>query len=490
MAANITLLPSDIVIIFMHHLSARDLAALCCTCRILRDLVDEFGWKDYLKRHPRQSLSLSMASASWSSGAQVKYNMIADHNWKRQHFVARPLSQRWTGKLQPLLTINSSRLLLAAGNTIYSYGFSASAGPDVSPPVRLECAYTTSAFHPNRDITALTSLPDNGSDRTIVVGYADGNLERVTLPPCAEPAAQSGHIDASLRERYDFHDGSLIEGLSVSASHLLSLSSTGTAAFTSLASTELAPELVDVGTRCWSCHLEMGASSPYAAFGQTSLDPLSVHHISESHISPQPSILLSSATPAERSTAVYAISSAPPACAWGASKEILVSGWYDGIVRIFDLRTPTHLSADGAPSLLPCMSICDPWTPEPIYSLSCGGGSASHIAAGSARHSVLAFWDVRAHTRGWSVHAPGNDSSPVYSVVMDGARVFGANESRAFVFDFGPGVNEATYPPVVVEPEPAWRGVGRWRKAGADDGLKRAQREGPGFYVTKYRHSK
>ena len=72
-------------------------------------------------------------------------------------------------------------------------------------------------------------------------------------------------------------------------------------------------------------------------------------------------------------------------------------------------------------------------------------------------------------------------------VVMDGARVFGANESRAFVFDFGPGVSEVTYPPVVVEPEPAWRGAGRWRRANADSGLKRVQRGGPGFYVIRTR---
>ncbi|EKM51896.1 uncharacterized protein PHACADRAFT_212511 [Phanerochaete carnosa HHB-10118-sp] len=452
--------------------------------------LEEFGWKGYLQLHPRQSNSLSKAFASWTPRARVEYNVITDQNWERQQFVARPLSQRWIGKLQPLLAINPSRLLLAAGNTIYSYSFLSSPGSDVSPPARLECTYTTSALHPSRDITALASIPDDGLDRTIVVGYADGSLERVTLPPREDSAALSGHIDASLRERWNFHDGSLIEGLSVSSSHILSLSSGGIAAFTSPTSENMTPELVNVGVRCWSCHLEMEASSPYSVFGSSSFDPLSVHHISESHLSQQPSAYLSSTNRTEHPTAVYAISSSPPACAWGASKQVIVSGWYDGVVRIFDMRTPTRPSTDSAPSLLPCMTLCDPWSPEPIYSLSCGGGSASHVAAGSARHSVLAFWDVRAHTRGWSVHAPGNDASPVYSVVMDGPRVFGANESRAFVFDFGLGVSETTYPPIALEPVPAWRGAGRWRRAAADDVLKRMQPEGPGFYVTKYRHSK
>ena len=464
--------------------------------------------------NPRPSLSLSQSYESWSSGAQAKcvpfirfttckqadicvtnrYNTITDRNWTRQHFIARPLSQRWMGKLQPLLSINSSRLLLAAGNTIYSYGFRSSSTPDISPPVHLECAYTTSAFHPNRDITALVTVPDNGLDRTIFVGYVDGNLERVTLPSCGELAKTSENIDASLRERYDFHDGSLIEGLSTSPTHLLSLSSTGAAALLPFALEEPTPQFINLGTRSWSSHLCMDSSTPYAVFGTTSLNPLSVYPIYESRLSPHPSVYLSSGTKSERPTAVYAISSGPPACAWGASNQIVVSGWYDGIVRVFDLRSPTRI-ADNAThsqsSLLPVMTFCDPWSPEPIYSLSCGGGSGSHITAGSARHSVLAFWDVRSPVRGWSVHAPGNDSSPVYSVIMDGSRVFGANESRGFVYDFGPGVTEETYPAVLLDAVPTSRRAGRWRRQ-AEETLKAQQAKisGPGFYVTRYKHDK
>lgn len=421
-----------------------------------------------------------------------------DHNWAHQHFVARPLSQRWMGKLQPLLAINSSRLLLAAGNTIYSYGFASSSTPDVSPPVHVECAYTTSALHPNRDITALATVPDDVSDRTVFVGYADGNLERVTLTPCKEAIKTAGNIDASLRERYNFHDGSLIEGLSVSASHVLSLASTGTAALLPLASEERKPQLIDIGTRSWSCHVRMDASTPYAAFGTSSLHPLSVHQIHESFMSSHPSVNLVSSTKLERPTAVYAISSAPPACAWGASTQVLVSGWYDGLVRVFDLRCPTRAShgsgSSKVPSLLPSQTFCDPWSPEPVYSLSCGGGSGAHVTAGSARHSVLSFWDVRSPVRGWSVHAPGNDASPVYAVAIDGARVFGATESRGFVLDFGAGVWEGTYPAVPVESVSGSRGgaAGRWRRGQRNETAvaEVPKMVGPGFYVTKYRHNK
>jgi hypothetical protein len=37
---------------------------------------------------------------------------------------------------------------------------------------------------------------------------------------------------------------------------------------------------------------------------------------------------------------------------------------------------------------------------------------------------------------GWSVYAPGNDRSPVYTVILESSRLFGATESRPFVYDF------------------------------------------------------
>ncbi|PSR70535.1 hypothetical protein PHLCEN_2v13574 [Hermanssonia centrifuga] len=401
-------------------------------------------------------------------------------------FVARPLLQRWAGKLQPLLAINSSRLVLAAGNTIHSYAFGSSPGPEQSSAVKLECTYTTSAFHPNHDITGLVSVPDGGHNGTMYLGYADGSLERITLPACHKFPDSSVVLDASLRERYDFHEGSLIESLSASSTHVLSLSSEGTAVFLPFDSVDPSPEIIHLNTRSWSSYLSTHSSAPYAAFGTSSTSPLSVHTIDTSHIAAHPSAFLAPSFKPEGASAVYAITSAPPTSPWGGSDQIIVSGWYDGIVRVHDLRSSRRtISESSTPSLLPTMTFADPWSFEPIYSLACGGGSASHIAAGSARHSVVAFWDIRASRKGWSVHAPGNDSSPVYSLIVDGSRVFGANESRGFVIDFGEGVTDATYPPIaVLEAAPQTRrGRGAWSLP-----IEGPKKGSPGFYVTTYKH--
>jgi len=146
---------------------------------------------------------------------------------------------------------------------------------------------------------------------------------------------------------------------------------------------------------------------------------------------------------------------------------------------VHDMRSCRRNSAvSGGPTpLRPMLTLRDPWSDEPIYSVSCGGGSSSFVAAGTARHSVVAFWDVRRPTEGWSVHAPGNDSSPVYSLILESSRLFGVTQSRPFVFDFGPGVTEETYPFI----PPSTRSQ--------RDSLQ-PNEDGIGYRVAEYNHSR
>ena len=145
-----------------------------------------------------------------------------------------------------------------------------------------------------------------------------------------------------------------------------------------------------------------------------------------------------------------------------------------------DLRSSSRITLDNPnphnpASLLPVLSLYDSFSFEPIYAVACGGGSTSHIEVGTARHSVIAFWDVRRPTQGCRVHAPGNDSTLVYSTHLESSRLFGTTQSRPFVYDFGPGITNATYPQIRNR-----SGIGAY-------GLK-SSRKGIGYYVTKYHH--
>ncbi|KAH9936173.1 uncharacterized protein B0H18DRAFT_950553 [Fomitopsis serialis] len=396
-------LPSDVIVVIMQYLSARDLAALSETCTSVYDLVSEFGWSLHARQNSPPSFSLSKSLMSWAPYAQVrKYDLF--------------------------VCIHRSK----AGN---------------APGIVFEGAYTTSQrLQAHRDITTMASVEDGGMDQTVYVGFADGALERITLP-LSEPRKQGG-----------------------------------TAVFMNLSSAEPVPEFLDLDSRGWSTHLSARSSTPYAVFGTSSADPLSVHDIHPSGLSPSPSAILTSGTADERpkQSAVYGIAGAPPTSPWGHSDQIIVSGWYDGPVRVHDLRSSkrAYSSDPCCPApLLPVLSMFDPWLFEPNYSVSCGGGASSYIAAGTARHSVVALWDVRNPSAGWSVHAPGNDPSPVYSVVLESSRLFGATQSRPFVLDFGPDVKEDTYPSLKLNHRD-------------EEGLKKRDKTGIGFYVTRYDHSR
>ena len=412
------------------------------------------------------------------------YHMETDQNWAQPSFVARPLASKWQGKLQPHMAINKSRLFVAAANTIYTYTFGPSETPGSMPSVQFECAYMTNrVLQASRDITSIQCVPDGGFDRTVYVGYADGSLERVVLPACKLGAQGPIYLEANHREQRPYHGGDIVESISSRGNHLLSLSSNGRAAFFTHSASDPSPEFLDLNTRSWAAHL----SDRHAVLGASSLTPLMVHSLHESHICHVPSHILTNSTHDDhpRASAVYGICSAPPSAPWGSSDRIVISGWYDGVVNVHDLRSSRRahripgVSADAHPpggALYPVMSMCDPWLCEPVYGVAAGGGGGCHIAAGTARHSVVAFWDVRAASRGWSVHAPGNDSSPVYSVVMESSRLFGATQSRPFVLDFGPGAREDVYPPLSRPPK--------------EDGLKKRDSSGVGFYVTRYSHSR
>ncbi|KZP33475.1 hypothetical protein FIBSPDRAFT_943278 [Athelia psychrophila] len=453
---SITTLPTDVLILVLQNLPSRELAALSETCWFLHSLVLEFGWPIYLRLNPRPSYSLSAERVHWDACTQVRYNCLADRAWSKSLFVARPLSRPWHGKLQPTIAISSTRLLVAAGTTIYSYKFSSSSRNFDAPSVQLELSCTVAAPSEGqcRDITSITFIPDGGADRTFIIGFNDGSMQRISLPHSVPPKHGHTVLQPSHSKFFDF--GNPIESLSSDGDAVLSLSSSGCAGLTSTSSMTSLSQVIDLKARGWSSYLSTSSSSPYAAFGVSSPNPLSIHSITESTLVATPCAILSSSEPhsaaQRRSSAVYGISGVPPSSPWGGSDQIIVSGWYDGVVRVHDLRSADCHTGTGTPGLLPVLSLQDALSLEPIYTVACGGGSSSHIAAGSARHSVVAFWDVRSPAQGWSVHAPGNDSSPVYSIHLESSRLFGATQSRSFVYDFGLGVTHQTYSAIPLAP--------------------------------------
>lgn len=513
-------LPTEILIQIIHHLDTpQELSVLAQCCRRLCNLVNEFGWLQYLLSNPRPSYSLTNSRKHWSTREQVRYDTLTDRNWRKVDFIARPLSRTWTAKEQGTLAISPSRLIITAGTFLHSYSFQHVAG---RPSILCEGSINLNETHVRgRNVTAVTFVDDGGRDETLLVAYQEHLVERITL--ITSTSDEEPLLSFTRTPLRVFPAGDYIESFSTCSGHVVSLSSNGTARL-ALQSTlfdadakvagdgfPIPPFIstIDLAERSWKSHLSLASSTPFAAFGSTGKTPLTVHTIHpDTGLSALPSVVLhteKSVDPVNlSSSAVYGITQAPLSSPWGSSPQIVASGWFDGRARIYDLRCASNssspsasslslssLSLDqtsgsssgspkytlaGTPLLTPVLVMADRWSTEPIYSLTSGGGSAAHLAAGTARHSVVSFWDVRAPKEGWSVHAPGNDRSPVFSVQLESNRLFGVTELRGFMYDFGADMTANCYPSIAALP-------GSTRR----EGLKHK----PGilsYRVTKYRH--
>lgn len=416
--------------------------------------------------NPRFSPSTSHALSLRPPIDQVKYHHLSDIAWRKEKFIARPLSSAWPGAFRrPALAISGSHLVVASRTHVDSYTFHAPQRSTRSPQIRREANLELGGGGAAVDvITSITPVHDQDGAE-FYVGLASGNVARMSINTGGSGTL---HLPTSIES---IHSGDPVLALSSQRDVLLGVSQNGIVTVSNAGSAET----LDLKTRSWTCRL----STNHATFGLTSKTPLIVHTVQQSGISKQPTYILNlTSQDTHRKSAVFGICGTPPSTTWG-SDQVLVSGWYNGSVNIHDLRTSTRLrdtsSPSSVPHLLPVLTFVEP-SVDPIYCVATGGGSSNYIAAGLARHGMVAFWDIRGRrSTGWSVYAPGNDSSPVYSVVLESSRLFGVNQARPFVYDFGPGVVEDTYPSFFLN-----RAEARTLKK---------QGDGPGYYVTTWRHS-
>jgi hypothetical protein len=377
---------------------------------------------------------------------KVRHNYLSDERWKAKAFVGRPLSSPWRKAYRPTLQLSDSRLLLAIGNELVSYEFTPSAG--VSGPFNI--SLPKASTDRQHDITSLVFLPDGGANRKICVSYADGSIVRMEISLGSSTSLSPPVPIAARRTAVYGHSNAHVQHLSSCGQDVMSLSTSKMASLFRADAPWTTPTTLNLPFSPWVSLLRRDASSPYAAIGMTARDPkqlLHIYPISETNIRQNPSVVLTGGR-----SAVYGLAKQCEGSPLGSSDQIVISGWYDGHVVVHDLRSRSRSNSDSLDqtlitSLRPVIMFRDPFW-NPIYTVASGGGCSAHIAAGTARHSIVSIWDVRSPSSGWSVYGPGLDHSPVYSLALEGSRVWAATHKRAFVLDFGPDVGRNTYPHV------------------------------------------
>ena len=239
------------------------------------------------------------------------------------------------------------------------------------------------------DITSLNLLRPNQSPCDgayhLVLGRASGHLEQVSLSQTGITKIPFETNDRPVRSTHisSADDPLLVACLSdgvvavypLPSSSCLSSSSPPTPTKPTGEMTMLEPEKV---SRTWVTRF---LDPTRVAIGRgPSLEPICIHEVSPYGISDA----LHKIRTGANSTSVYSIVPLPASGQAGESRDLILSGWYSGEVKLHDLRSPLPLVT----------TYCDPIdATSAIYSL-CSFGHERFIAGG-ARHSVLKIFDLR-----------------------------------------------------------------------------------------------
>lgn len=210
------------------------------------------------------------------------------------------------------------------------------------------------------------------------------------------------------------------------------------------------PTTIPFARKPWSVLLSPTTSSAptWLAVGHTGTRPLSLVHLTPS--GPLTSSIVNLAH-SSRSTSVYGLTTPSlTSSPFAHPSQTLIATFFDSTTRIYDLRIAPPSSSslptsfDDDPSSRPAnevLRLSDPWSDDAGYAVSCGGPGGAYVAVGTARNANVRLFDVRSPRTGITAYAPEQDRSPVYSVAMEGSRIWGVTESRGFGLDwdgFGP----------------------------------------------------
>jgi hypothetical protein len=316
-------------------------------------------------------MSLTQHLDAISSLRKARYIHLTDHSWATRSSIIRPLAfNHYPIKdASPHLAVTPSMLVIAVANALHVYSFS-NGGTDVR--WRGHVALHGGGVHD--DITGLGVLNqvNPGRGECVIVSLANGKLLRVRLSANDEPlqatitahyAHPAAHITSLSTSRWESKAGL---ALTTAIGPLVSLYNTR--------SPWIEPTRIEIPTstpvpgkkraRLW-CSL-IAQSDSVAITGSTQLSSYPILHTG---LGTQGTALRGPAKP----STCYALAHPP-----GGARDLVLSGWHDGVVRMHDLRT-------GAVEL----AMYDPWSDSAVYCVGAGGGSGAHVVAGYSNHGMV-----------------------------------------------------------------------------------------------------
>ncbi|KAJ4313002.1 hypothetical protein N0V94_007171, partial [Neodidymelliopsis sp. IMI 364377] len=427
--ATLSTLPNEIISLITSHFDRPlDLLHLSLTSRRLCDFTRLDGWKALLKGRFHIT-GLDTDARTSVHGLTTLYR-----NWNRKGFVARYLEpsvettslnswepETWRGprgqtmgyqpcidsyeetfgtwgeRREVLVWSAGTQVVMRVKETGDGLGKRSCSGDDKTRTVD-SFGHSNSWFtykipdssEGRDDITSLRLLRPHQKEEgkeVVVFGTASGQLTRLDInPERAETIEQ--HFDTL---------GRAVGAISISSSSspmlAATLGDTSLALYPPLdgetsdtpieALSHVTPIIQGARSgRIWSCNF-LSPDKVAIGIGPTS-EPIQVYKITADGFLPTPHRSFTLGTTRSSQTSIYPLLPVP-ARTQGSSEagNVFLSGGYDGIVRLHDVRSPRDVAS----------LYWDPTNDSPIYSLAAQG--QERIVVGVSMHSMLKVFDLR-----------------------------------------------------------------------------------------------
>lgn len=389
-------LPDLILITVFRQLCLQDLTAVAGTSSRIRLLVLNFNVadkiRDFLPSYAPRGTDLGLFLyktirddfTSLSPMLKVlRLDYTQDNRENRRFSIMREAS--WTNKTMPVLKADSDKMVLGSGNELF-FSFR---GAD----------WTISRVG-NPGIGDISDIALTEVHNEVIISFVDGRIVRAKLDP-----------DASTNKRYQIMKQFRAESRNAVEAVDYMSSTASILSVYQYGQLILNWSNVKLDGRPWTTRF-IGSGSKVAT-GIRSRNPLVIHTADASGLT-----FHRSYAAAENCSSVFAVES--------ISENLILSGWYDGYTRLHDLRCKSTQAMG---------TWKDPMEDAAAYSLAVSGNT---IYTGAALNAVVRIFDFRTPhmVNGISLFLDDKLRSPIYALVAENERVFGATERSVLGIDF------------------------------------------------------
>ncbi|KAI3536118.1 hypothetical protein CSPX01_11021 [Colletotrichum filicis] len=413
-------LPDDIVLEIVSHLrTARDVARLASSCKHLHSLLNEDGWRTFVRTcFPLHSLPLGKTPPKWDELANTLTRQARAWDMKAFQTTAYTDDRRQDGNYftgftnagRPFYPVIDARLVFDKSWELATWG----AGEDVVGRFRphnsrgesdawFRMEGKTNGYEAGvGDVTAIHLTEPNGK-LGLLVGRANGDLQLVSAAPGSAGKALStfkiptptGGLEATTWTSIGSIDTlpnqtSVVAGNRATVS-LFSLDADETGAAT--AALPLDSQTFNVpgqGDRKQFVHSAKALNNDTIVCALSNdTDPIRYLTVTPSGFTPNlasknHSLLASRGIDTEKKQTVRDIQPVNPGPAGAGHTNLLLSAWDDGTIRLLDIRTPSPYD----------VLYRDMYQPFETHSSLLTYGS-DHFVAGSNELEALKVFDFR-----------------------------------------------------------------------------------------------